>query len=222
MPPHREDDRRLVASLLVLTFVTGLVDAASVLGLGRIFTANMAGNVVFLGFALGGAHDVSVSASLVAIAGFLLGATIGGRIARRDPLAALPAALSGEIALLLAAVLVAALAEPGPLAHVPLLVLLSVPMGLQNAVVRRLAVPDMTTTVLTMTLTGIAADSSLAGGESPRLARRWGAVVAMLVGGLSGAVLLRLGVAWTVGAAAAADALALCGVLFARHPSPSS
>ncbi len=121
------------------------------------------------------------------------------------------------IALLLAAVLVAALAGRGPRPVVPLLVLLSVPMGLQNAVIRRLGAPGMITTVLTMTLTGIAADSWLAGGESPRLARRSAAVVAMLVGELAGAVLLRRGVARTVGAAVVADAIALCGVLSARQ-----
>jgi hypothetical protein len=68
------EDRRLMFSLMLLTFVTGLVDAASVLGLGRVFTANMTGNVVFLGFALGGAQDVSIAASLVALASFLVGA----------------------------------------------------------------------------------------------------------------------------------------------------
>src|SRR5437867_4505398 len=38
--------------LLRLTVVTGLVDAFSYLVLGRVFVANMTGNVVFLGFAL--------------------------------------------------------------------------------------------------------------------------------------------------------------------------
>jgi uncharacterized membrane protein YoaK (UPF0700 family) len=220
MPPSNEEPR-LVASLILLTFVTGLIDAASVLGLGRIFTANMTGNVVFLGFALGGAHDVSIGASLVAIGGFLLGATCGGRLALKDARAALPVALALEIALLLAAVLAAGLAGArGPLAQATLLVLLSVPMGLQNAVVRRLALPDLTTTVLTMTLTGIAADSSLAGGENPRLARRLGTVVAMLAGGVAGALLLRRGVAWTIAAAAIADAVALAAVLSARPRGP--
>lgn len=57
-----------------VTFVTGLIDAASILGLGRIFTANMTGNVVFLGFALGGGQDLSIAASLIALGGFLAGA----------------------------------------------------------------------------------------------------------------------------------------------------
>jgi hypothetical protein len=38
--------------LLALTAVTGLVDAVSILRLGRVFVANMTGNVVFTGFAL--------------------------------------------------------------------------------------------------------------------------------------------------------------------------
>jgi hypothetical protein len=54
--------------------------------------------------------------------------------------------------------------------------LLAAGLGLQNATVRRLAVPDVTTTVLTLTLTGLAADSWLAGGHSPRAGRRLAAV----------------------------------------------
>ncbi|GAA4955443.1 hypothetical protein GCM10023238_22610 [Streptomyces heliomycini] len=41
--------------MLVLTVVTGLIDAVSYMALGRVFVANMTGNVVFLGFALAGA-----------------------------------------------------------------------------------------------------------------------------------------------------------------------
>jgi uncharacterized membrane protein YoaK (UPF0700 family) len=59
-------------------------------------------------------------------------------------------------------------------------------MGLQNATARRLAIPDLTTTVLTQTLTGLAADSSAAGGSNPRRARRIAAVMTMLLGALAG------------------------------------
>jgi uncharacterized membrane protein YoaK (UPF0700 family) len=70
-------------------------------------------------------------------------------------------------------------------------------MGVRNSTIRRLAVPDITTTVLTMTLTGLAADSSLAGGSNPQLARRSSAVAAMLVGAVIGAVLyLHTGTTW--------------------------
>jgi uncharacterized membrane protein YoaK (UPF0700 family) len=64
--------------------------------------------------------------------------------------------------------------------------LLAAASGLQNATVRRLAVPDVTTTVLTLTLTGLAADSWLAGGHSPRAGRRLAAVGLMATGALVG------------------------------------
>jgi uncharacterized membrane protein YoaK (UPF0700 family) len=64
----------------VLTVTTGLVDAVSVLGLGRVFTANMTGNVVFLGFAAVGVPGFSVARAVVALAGFMVGALLGGRL----------------------------------------------------------------------------------------------------------------------------------------------
>src|SRR5260221_8797787 len=71
----------LPTTLLLLTATTGLVDAVSFLGLGRVFTANMTGNVVFLAFAVGGAAGLSVSASILALGSFLVGALTGGRLA---------------------------------------------------------------------------------------------------------------------------------------------
>jgi uncharacterized membrane protein YoaK (UPF0700 family) len=61
-------------------------------------------------------------------------------------------------------------------------------MGTRNAAVRKLAIPDLTTTVLTLTITGIGADSSLANGNNPRLARRVASVAAMFLGAALGAV----------------------------------
>src|SRR5260221_4032971 len=71
-------DGPLPALLLVLTGVTGLVDAVSYLKLGHVFVANMTGNVVFLGFAVADAGDFSIPASLLAIAAFMAGALVGG------------------------------------------------------------------------------------------------------------------------------------------------
>src|SRR5438552_16294481 len=71
----------LARALLVLTFTTGLVDAVSFLGLGRVFTANMTGNVVFLGFGLAGSGGLPVVAPLVSLGGFAVGALLGGRMA---------------------------------------------------------------------------------------------------------------------------------------------
>ena len=60
-------------------------------------------------------------------------------------------------------------------------------MGGQNAVVRRLAVPDLTTTVLTLTVTGLVADTT----RPAVRARRMMSVLAMLAGALAGGALIR-------------------------------
>jgi uncharacterized membrane protein YoaK (UPF0700 family) len=66
--------------LVVLTVTTGLMDAVSVLGLGRVFTANMTGNVAFLEFAAAGVAGFSVARAVVSLAGVVVGAMIGGRL----------------------------------------------------------------------------------------------------------------------------------------------
>src|SRR6266566_1314405 len=82
--PRRDArDGPLPPLLLILTVVTGLVDAASYLKLGHVFVANMTGNVVFLGFAIAGAGGLSIWASLAALGSFLLGGIAGGRIGDR-------------------------------------------------------------------------------------------------------------------------------------------
>jgi uncharacterized membrane protein YoaK (UPF0700 family) len=186
-------------ALMVLTVVTGLVDAISFLGLGRVFTANMTGNVVFLGFAVAGSPGLSIRRSLTSLIAFLLGAILGGRLAvamaatsRRRWFVTVAVAEAG---LLFAAALVSVgidirsgTSSSGVYGAI---ILTAVGMGLRNATVRRLAVPDMTTTVLTLTLTGLAADSSLAGGSNPRIVRRAASVLLMLIGAAIGALLLR-------------------------------
>ena len=82
-------------------------------------------------------------------------------------------------------------------------------MGLRNALIRALAVSDMTTTVLTLTLTGLAADSSLAGGDNPRWGRRVGSVAAMLSSGFTGALLLSHAARFTIAFAASVELVAV-------------
>jgi uncharacterized membrane protein YoaK (UPF0700 family) len=185
----------LPALLTLLTVVTGLVDAFSYLALGHVFVANMTGNVVFLAFGLGGAPGFVWWASLTAIASFMTGAFAGGRLAHahsghrgRHLLFA-----AGSQTLLVLAAFVLTLAthapyRPGALA--PLIVLLGVGMGLQNATARALAVPDLTTTVLTLTITGISADSVPAGGRGSRLGRRSVSIAGMFLGAIAGALLV--------------------------------
>jgi uncharacterized membrane protein YoaK (UPF0700 family) len=192
------DDRHgpLVPVMIVLTVVTGVVDATSYLKLGHVFVANMTGNVVFLGFALAGAHGLSASSSLIALGSFLLGASAGGRFRALHPdhRGHMLRAASIAQAMLLAIALIVALALAKPLstpASYALLVPMAVAMGIQNAAAQLLAVPELTTTVLTRTLTGIASDLALLGHETAAMfARRVVAVVAMLLGALVGGLLV--------------------------------
>ncbi|MFC8124072.1 YoaK family protein [Streptomyces sp. NPDC057302] len=181
--PDTEGHHGVLPPLLVLlTFVTGLVDAVSYLGLDRVFVANMTGNVVFLGFALAGDVQLSATASLLAVGAFVAGAWAGGLIAPRvaRPLR-LFAVLVAAHAVLTAAALAIDLAADAR--HV-LIVLLALGMGLQNAVVGKVAVPDLTTTVLTRTLTGLASDR-----PGPASVRRFVSVAAMFTGALAGGLL---------------------------------
>jgi uncharacterized membrane protein YoaK (UPF0700 family) len=152
----------LPASLIAATLVTGTVDAVSYLALGHIFVANMTGNVVFLGFALAGAKGLTVWAPCLAIACFAAGAFAETRLARRAPgddRRRLARAVVAHAVFVAVALLIAALEDDAKTAtHAQLTAILAFGFGVQNAVVRKLAVPDLTTTVLTMTVTGLAAD----------------------------------------------------------------
>ena len=97
---------------------------------------------------------------------------------------------------------------------VVLIALTAMAMGVRNAAVRKLAIPDLTTTVLTLTVTGLAADSSLAGGSNPRVARRLGSIVMMFVGAGLGAVIIRRSVA--LGLALAAVTSLVCTLALGR------
>jgi uncharacterized membrane protein YoaK (UPF0700 family) len=206
----------LARALLVMTFSTGLVDAVSYLGLGRVFTANMTGNVVLLGFGIAGSAGLPVVAPLVSLCAFLVGAVIGGRLAEgiEDHHAERVArALGIETALILVAVIVAAATDVKP-SHVTgdsVIALLALAMGVRNATVRRLGVPDLTTTVLTMTLTGLAAESPFAGGSGQGSVRRIAAVLAMLCGAVAGALLLKISLVPPLAAAAALALLVALG-----------
>jgi uncharacterized membrane protein YoaK (UPF0700 family) len=210
----------LILSLGALTVVSGIVDAVSYLGLGHVFTANMTGNVVLVGFAAAGAPGFSVVASLTALASFALGAACGGRIIQRlsDQRRLLLAAMSIEAALTITAAVIAgsvsAIGTGWP--RYVLIAVLAFTMGVRNAAVRNLGVRDMTTTVVTTTLTGLAADSTLGGGHNPNSVNRLISVTAMFVGALVGAALLLHGSpGWALALAAAIVGLTL--VFFARQ-----
>jgi uncharacterized membrane protein YoaK (UPF0700 family) len=205
-----EPDRppqQLVITLAALTVVSGFLDAVSFLGLGHVFIANMTGNVVLVGFAAAGAPGFSVAASLCALGFFLGGALVGGRIAHhvRPHRSLLLVVMVLEAAFTAAAAVVAA-TVPAIAAGWPrftVIALLAFSVGGRNAAVRRLRVPDMSTTVLTTTLTGLASDSWLAGGTDPHARYRLTSLFSLFGGALVGALLvLHVGAAWSLGAAA--------------------
>jgi uncharacterized membrane protein YoaK (UPF0700 family) len=200
------DERRWMITLLLLTFTTGVVDAASVLGLGHVFTGNMTGNLLFLGFSLARAQDVSIGASLLAVAGFICGAAGGSRLVRASRACVVGFAL--ELALLAVAAALAASDVHAPLRDHALLVLLACALGLQGAVARELRSGRVSTVVLTSTL--ISATADLSGDEAtPQTLQRIAAIGAMLAGAVIGALLLRRGLTWPIGTAALVVAAAL-------------
>jgi len=188
-----------VPLLLLLSVTTGLVDAASVLSLGKVFTANMTGNVVFLGFAVVGTPGFVWPPFVIAIASFVVGALIGGRtgqayIAKTERRWLMMAAAIETVLLWAASVLAIGRGLETGVPETPqvfaIIALTGLAMGFRNATIRQMKVADLTTTVLTLTLTGLAADSTAAGGVNPNCARRIAAVIAIFLGAAIGAALL--------------------------------
>ena len=173
-----------------------MIDAASFLGLGNVFTANMTGNVVLLGFAIAGAPGLPIIAPLFSLGAFLAGSVVGGRMAARSPIRSshLSRSMQVEIGVLAAAAVWTLVVdvEPRHASAVVVIMMLAFALGVRNATVRRAKVADLTTTVLTMTLTALAADSQLAGGDGRGSWRRGGAVVAMLLGAVAGGLLVKV------------------------------
>jgi uncharacterized membrane protein YoaK (UPF0700 family) len=156
--------------------------------------------VVVTGFAIAGIPEFSLVTSLAALVAFLVGAALGGllvdRIVNRGVL--LRAAILIEW-LLLAVCLVMVVVWPpvaGSAPTVTVAVAAAMAMGLQNAAARRIAVPDLNTSVISMSMIGLAADHRHSTRET--VLRRALAVLSLLVGAVVGAVLVN-----TVGAAAA-------------------
>ena len=194
-------DRLHLVLMLVLTFTTGIVDAVGFLGLDRVFTGNMTGNVVILGMAVVGAEDLPVVGPVLALVGFMAGAALGGRVLKRaaGKWTGLTTALFltvGLVCLGLVVVLLVVGDHPDPAVGLPVTTLLGAAMGLQAATARFVAVKDVTTVVVTSTITGLAADSRLGSGKSRAdgggSGRRFLAVVLILAGAAVGAALLKI------------------------------
>ncbi len=204
-PPIASLRHPLPRALLVLTFTTGIVDAVSFLGLGHVFTANMTGNVVLLGFGIAGSGGLPIAAPFASFGAFGLGAVAGGGISRRlEERRVLTTALALEVVLLVVAAAIAGSTTiaPGVAAAYMLIILLAFAIGLRSTCVRKLGVPDLSTVVLTMVLVDISSNSPLAGGSGAGTTRRASAIFLMGAGALTGALLLRVNVAVPLAVAA--------------------
>lgn len=203
---RRYPERLHLGLMLTLTFSTGVIDAVGFLGLDRVFTGNMTGNVVILGMALVGADDLPILGPILALAAFMVGALVAGRALRSVPSgwASRSTWLLALVAGMLAAMSVTALVID-PLPEVLALTatgLLGAAMGLQAGTARHIAVKDVTTVVVTSTITGLAADSWLGGRTGQPWLRRAGAVVLILAGAALGAFLLTVHFSLAVAASA--------------------
>ncbi|MFC8044753.1 YoaK family protein [Nocardia sp. NPDC057353] len=207
--PHLPDAP--LALTAILTFVTGVVDAVGYLGLDRVFTGNMTGNIVILAMGSAGADELPVLGPLVALVAFAAGACTAGFVLREPPERwnTRITALLGTGALILAA-LTAGLLLAGehdtPAVQVPVAAATAAVMGQQAMVARVLAVREMTTVVVTSTLTALAGESLVRGGAEAVWNRRLGAIAAIFLGAMTGAVLLRLHLAVPMALAAALTA----------------
>ncbi|MEV4686799.1 YoaK family protein [Microbacterium sp. LWH3-1.2] len=209
---RQEPERVELWCMLALTFSTGVIDAAGYLGLDRVFTGNMTGNVVILGMGLAGADDLPVLGPIVALIAFIAGAAVAGRAGRGTT-----SGWSGRTSLLLLLVTIALLVAAGlgaaresidVIDHNVLTALLGLAMGVQAGAARAVGAKDVTTVVVTSTLVGLVYDSRLAGGNggSP-WPRRLLSVVLIGLGAWSGAHLVDIHFSWSVLLAAVVTAI---------------
>ena len=214
-------DRLHLWLMLALTFSTGVVDAVGYLGLDRVFTGNMTGNVVLLGMAFADGGELPILRPVLALIFFMLGAAIAGRMLRKGP-----EGWSGRtsISLTVVAVLITSLAVFVALADVQgsevlgsiTTSVLAAAMGIQAATAKRLKVAEITTVVVTSTITGLASDSRLAGGNSQFWIRRALAIALILLGALAGAAALNVGL-WLGMSISAAISILVAAAGYVRH-----
>ena len=218
------DHGPLPGILVVLTCVAGAVDALSILRLDHVFVANITGNIIFIGLALVGARGYSITAPLIGLAGFLVGAAAAGARVPRSLThrgrAAHAAVVVQLVDLALATCMFAASPHPGTAMRDALLVVLAVGMGAKSALVRAVGVPGLTTSVFTSTLTGLAATASGGAWRSPGFAVRIIATLALLVGAVISAVLALKTYPWC--SLAFATALLVPTVLWSRAAAHST
>ncbi len=196
----RRADSITLTTMLSLTFVTGIVDAVGFVGLDRVFVGNMTGNIVVLGMGAAGADGLPVLGPAIALCAFVAGAFLGGLLlrGRRKEWNLVVSVVFGSCGFLLillgASCLVPAFEGQRGLELTAACVTAAV-MGVQAAVARSLAVRDVTTVVVTSTLTALAGESIVRGGPGALFNRRLGSILLIFSGAVCGVLLLEFGLA---------------------------
>lgn len=190
-----KSEHRYTIGLLLLTTSTGAIDAVSYLALDRVFTGNMTGNVLFLGFALVGVPGIPFLNNAVALTGFVVGSIVSGRIIGRHQAQGFPRSsawilVAGTVIIVgLGTVWLSMVDLPEPSLLV-ITALLAAVMGAQVSAVKPIGNSDVTTIVVTNTVANLARDSRLGGGHGQRWIPRLLAVVAMGAGAAVGAAII--------------------------------
>jgi uncharacterized membrane protein YoaK (UPF0700 family) len=192
--------RERATLVVVLTAVAGCFDALSFTSLGRVFTANMTGNLVLLGVAAGRGLGAETTRSGVAFAGFVAGLLAGFQLAHpaawaaRRVRASVPLAFGLELLLVAAyfAVWLAARAHPAGARLLGLICLSAAAMGIQSATATRLAVSGVSTTYVTGTLTALMGSIAVVGRLGAHAIPQAAALVALIAGAAASILVYRV------------------------------
>jgi uncharacterized membrane protein YoaK (UPF0700 family) len=197
--PHRIRD----ALLAVLALAAGSVDALSWLALGKVFSAFMTGNIVFIAVGLSSHDSVLALHAVIAVSAFGAGAWATAAVMpMQHPGALWPARVTAGLlgcALMQMVFWVIWLAvggHPGSTLTLVLLAISACAMGIQTATAVALGVHAVFTTAATATWTVLLGDTAHWAGtrtERRRLALVLGGT---LIGALAGALLLAHARAW--------------------------
>lgn len=187
-------------TMTAVSFGTGALDAATYLGMDGVFGANMTGNVILTALSIAGEGTHSYLGPLLSLVGFITGSWLFGLITRRysksvrpDPVVAPVFTLCAAGMIVVAAVLFW-LPLQGSVLHTTTFIIGAL-MGCQAIAARRVGVPDISTVVVTSTLSLLFAEAGTfrGGATNQATGRRLAAVLSMLLGALSGALLLKIG-----------------------------
>jgi uncharacterized membrane protein YoaK (UPF0700 family) len=182
-----------------LTVSSGAIDSISFLGLGKVFTAFMTGNVAFLGMGIAGNPAPRIVSVLASMAGFAVGIYFATRITSSgeqksgvgwSPRTTITLGVSLLAHLCFTAIWFAHGGRPGASLFPILLAVWALAMGLQSGAIKKLHVEGIFTTAATGTFMVLAGD--LVNWRLTRDERRRyrGLLISLAIGATAGAYLI--------------------------------